>query len=275
MILSITDNILYKSCKNYLYQILEEDTNSSKASYFINIGLSILISLNVIAVILETVEEIYIPFAVYFEALEIFSVALFTIEYIIRAWISTESAKYKGSFSGRIKYLFSTFALIDLIAILPFFLSMAVDLTFIRVIRLLRILRIFKIVRYVKALQIITKVLREKKEELAISIVLVFIMLILVSCVMFHIENKAQPEAFRSIPETMWWGIATLTTVGYGDVYPITKAGKLLAAVVAILGIGLFALPTGIIASGFSEEISKQKEERDCQCPHCGKNIKP
>lgn len=273
MIIALPYHNLYKIIKKKLFRILEKDDSKTKISYAINISLSMLIAINVLAAIFETVKELYVSYSYLFNLIENFSVLIFTIEYLLRVWISTENKKYSHSVYGRIRYMFSTFALIDLFAILPFYLALGMDLKFLRVIRLLRILRILKIIRYVKALQIITKVLKEKKEELAISMVLVIILLILVSCVMYHVEHAAQPEAFNSIPETMWWGIATLTTVGYGDVYPITKMGKLLAAIVAVLGIGLFALPTGIIASGFSEEISKKQTKKKINCPHCGEHI--
>ena len=116
-------------------------------------------------------------------------------------------------------------------------------------------------------------VVRNKKEELVISMALTLFMLLMTSTIMYYVENAAQPDKFSSIPETMWWSIATLTTVGYGDVYPMTVVGKVLGGAIAIIGIGLFALPAGILASGFSEELAKGKSEK-ITCPHCGEEIK-
>lgn len=119
------------------------------------------------------------------------------------------------------------------------------------------------------ALALINRVVNQKKEELVISLIFTLFLLLITSTLMYYIENEAQPENFSSIPETMWWGIATLTTVGYGDIYPVTPLGQFIGGVIAVIGIGLFALPTGILASGFSEELSNRKENANC-CPTCG-----
>ena len=165
-------------------------------------------------------------------------------------------------------------ALVDLAAILPFYLPLFIklDLRFVRALRLLRLFRIFKMGRYSSALQMLGRVVRAKKEEIFITALVLIMLLVVASGLMYYIEKDAQPKQFSSIPSAMWWGVATLTTVGYGDVYPVTAAGKILSAVIAILGIGLFALPTGILASGFIEELHK-KETGKIICPHCGKEI--
>lgn len=148
------------------------------------------------------------------------------------------------------------------------------DMRFIRGIRLFRLIRLLKIGRYSSSLRTLINVLKRKKEELIISVFSIFILLIIVSSLMYFIEHKAQPEAFSSIPASMWWGIITLTTVGYGDVYPVTIVGKLYGSFIAFLGIGLFALPAGILASGFAEEIHQSKVDNSETCPHCGKSLK-
>jgi len=152
--------------------------------------------------------------------------------------------------------------LIDLLAILPFYLPMIIplDLRFIRAIRLLRLFRIFKIGRYSKSLNVLKDVIRNKKEELVLIIFVVLIMLVIFSSLMYFVERDVQPEAFASIPHAMWWAIITLTTVGYGDVYPITVLGKILGAMIAFLGIGMFALPAGILGSGLIEAIQKRDD---------------
>jgi voltage-gated potassium channel len=137
----------------------------------------------------------------------------------------------------------------------------------------MRLLRIAKLGRYYRALHIMSRVIRNQKEELILTVSVMLILLVISSALMYHAENGAQPENFPDIPATMWWSIVTLTTVGYGDVYPITSTGKALAAIIAVFGIGMVALPAGIIGSGFVEEIqNKGVKDGDC-CPHCGKPI--
>ena len=152
--------------------------------------------------------------------------------------------------------MFTPMAMIDLLAILPFYLAFWVtDLRFIRILRLLRIFRVIKVVRYSKALYTFGVVAKEKKEELVIVAVLGGIAIFMASALMYFVENEAQPNAFASIPHAMWWAVATLTTVGYGDITPITGLGKFLGAIIALVGIGMFALPAGILGSAFVEEF--------------------
>lgn len=165
----------------------------------------------------------------------------------------------------------SPMALIDFLAVAPFFAPavVALDLRSLRALRLLRIFRIVRIARYSAAMRSLGYVFLSKKEELVISVTTILILLLVASSLMYFAEGEAQPDQFSSIPGTMWWGVATLTTVGYGDVYPVTVVGRILSAVVAILGIGLFAIPAGIVASGFIELASRNESERSC--PHCGR----
>lgn len=153
-------------------------------------------------------------------------------------------------------------------------MAFPVDLRFLRAMRLLRIFRIFKVGRYYDSLALITRVIRSRCEQLVISTFLVLICLIVSASLMYYAENHAQPNAFSSIPASMWWAVVTLTTVGYGDIYPITLSGRILASFISVLGIGLFALPTGILASGFTDEMKSSTEDNSV-CPHCGSKIKP
>ena len=223
-----------------------------------------LILLNVAAVIIETVQPIYEKYHPFFDAFEIISVIIFSIEYIIRVWACTALEKYKHPVWGRLKYMVSLGAIIDLLAILPFYLPLimaSTDGRILRILRLFRLFRIFKMGRYSMAFNLISVVMKKRKAELTVSLTLLVMMLIFASTLMYYIESDANPDGFQSIPQTMWWGVATLTTVGYGDVYPITPLGKFLAGIIAILGVGLFALPAGIIASGFESELSNKKKE--------------
>lgn len=230
-----------------------------------------LICLNMIAAILETEKRIYIFLGSPFRIFEVFSIIVFTIEYALRLWTCTLNENFKDPIKGRIKFIFSPLALVDLFAFLPFYIPMLIpfDLRFLRGFRLLRLIRMFKLGRYSEALRLFIRVIRAKKEELITSISVIFILLIISSSVLYYTENSVQPDKFSSIPQSMWWGVVTLTTVGYGDIYPITSLGKFFSSIISLLGIGLFALPTGILSAGFIEEIHLRKE-KCIVCPHCG-----
>lgn len=235
-----------------------------------------LIILNVFFLILESYKEFREQFGGFLAIFEIVSVVIFTIEYLLRFWTADLNPEFKGSaLSKRFKFSYSTYGLIDFIAILPFYLPFIFpfDLRIVRILRLFRLLRIFKLGRYSKSLKTISNVLRETKSELAITLFVAFILLVFSSTLMYYLESDVQPENFASIGHSFWWAIATLTTVGYGDVYPITAMGKVLGAITALIGIGFVALPTGIISSAFIEKIQKRKKSKKqitCTCPHCG-----
>lgn len=228
-----------------------------------------LIVANVVAVMLETVDRLYFPYQSYFLAFEIISVALFTVEYVGRLWSATEHPDYQHPLWGRLQYAFSPYMLIDLIAILPFYFAAVVDLRFLRALRLLRFLRLLKLTRYSESLRLFVTAFRLKREELTITLFVGTILLLMASSAMYFAERNAQPEVFTSIPAALWWGVITLTTVGYGDVTPVTPIGQLLGATIAIVGIGLFALPASILASGFIEAARGAV----VRCPHCNEEI--
>lgn len=262
-----------RKLKQAIFNILEVSGPEDRIGRIFDIFLISLILLNVVALILETVQPIEDAAGTFFYRFELFSVMFFSVEYLLRIWIITLDPRFSHPVSGRLRYMVTFIALIDLLAILPFFMPMLnIDLRFLRLFRIFRIFRLLKIVRYFKAFNLMVRVFKNKKEELIMILTFVLFMLVLSASLMYYIENAAQPEAFASIPDAMWWGIATLTTVGYGDVYPVTALGQLLGAFIALLGIGFFALPTGILASGFSEEIKKHKNESS-NCPHCGKEL--
>jgi voltage-gated potassium channel len=262
--------------RKWAYELLEPSTSGSRAARSIELLLIVLIFLNIVAIMLESVQEINGEYKDFFHFLETFSVIIFSIEYGLRVWTSVENPKYSHS---RSKYIFSGLAIVDLLSILPFYLDlilgfMAFDLLFLRVIRLFRLFRLLKIARYLKALSIMQAVMKERKEQILVSIMFILFLLVIVSTIMFYVENAAQPELFSSIPATMWWGIETLTTVGYGDMIPVTPFGKVLGGMIAILGIGLFALPAGIFSSGLTEYMyGKNKRQTIKRCPHCGGEI--
>jgi voltage-gated potassium channel len=270
-----TPSMSQKSNETFKQKLYEElfpgRDNAVNKGY--NIGMLTLIVFNVLAVILETEPVLFQSYKPYFVAFEVFSVFVFTVEYIVRLWVCTEEPKYGSPFKGRIRYALEPLTLIDLFSFLPFYIPfVSVDLRFIRSVRLIRIFRVLKMGRYSESLNTLSRVFKAKKEELAVTLYAGFILLIIASSFMYLVEHEAQPEVFSSIPAAMWWGAVTLTTVGYGDIYPITLLGKMLGACIAMLGIGLFALPAGIIASGFASELQNKSKEVK-KCPHCGKDI--
>lgn len=240
--------------------------------FYVNIGLSVLIFLNTVAIILHTVPFIGREYSSLFLDFEVFSVAVFTVEYILRVWSCVERPEYRHFFYGRLKFVFSPWGLIDFLAIFPFFYSyFATDLGFVRILRILRILRLFRVSRYFHALNVIQNVLKAKKEELLLCVSFIVFLLLISSSLVFYVEQSAQPTIFKSIPDSLWWGVNAMTTVGYGDMHPITPFGKVLGGLMAILGVSIFALPTGIIASGFAEQIrGKRTIQGKVACPHCG-----
>ncbi|MGD1716443.1 ion transporter [Dapis sp. BLCC M172] len=252
-----------KSWQENIYYIFEHSDQRNFLSLLDDLVITIFTSISVSAFILETSPRFSEHYPEQLKLVEILITGFFTLEYLIRIWICTINPKYNHPIYGRLKYLITPLALIDLVAILPFYLQVLFPgLEFIKFTLLLRLFRLFKISRYSESLRTILKVLVAKKEELIATLLVVIFVLVFVSSLMFLAESEAQPEKFSSILETMWWGVVTLTTVGYGDVYPMTHLGKLLSAAVAFLGIGIFGLPAGIIASGFAEEVQKRRVKK-------------
>lgn len=227
-----------------------------------------------LAIVLGTVQGFADANAPLLWGFELFSLGVFSVEYLARLWACPVDPRYRHPIWGRLRFALTPMALVDLIAILPGLLPVfgTTDTRFLRMFRLARMLRILKLGRYSESVRILAKVLLKKKEELAVTLFVLGISLMVASTGMYYLEESAQPETFPNIPAAMWWGIATLTTVGYGDVYPVTVGGKFLAALIATLGIGMFALPAGILGSGFMEEFQRRKEQPR-PCPHCGKML--
>lgn len=252
-----------KQLKTIIHEILQSSTNSTFYSLAGDIIITCLISVNIGAFIASTSPHLSHEHKVFLENIEIVSSLVFTIEYALRLWVCTVERRYSHPLWGRLRYSLTPLSIIDLISILPFYaLLLFPNLSFVKLIRLLRLLRLLKISRYSEPVRTLGAVLSAKKEELTATAFAVFILLIFASSVMYFVEHEAHPKAFGSILDSMWWGVVTLTTVGYGDIYPITPLGKFLGAILAFLGIGIFALPAGIIASGFSEEVQRRKQER-------------
>ena len=261
----------YERLKFRIHELLEPKDHHGWGDRAVSFFVTALIIVNVLASILETVDSLKAQYFRFFDVLEVFSMGAFTVEYFLRVWICQMDEPYKGK-GGRLRYLVSPFAILDLVAILPFYAAryLPIDLRFIRVLRLLRLFTLFKMARYTRSLRRMMNVLVAHQEELVITASLGAILLVFSSSVMYLLEHDAQPKVFSSIPATLWWGVVTLTTVGYGDMYPVTPAGKIFAGIIAFMGIGLFALPAGVIATGFAAEIARK--DGPTPCPHCGKD---
>ena len=265
------------------YEILWSTRDHDQVSAAVNWFIITLIVFNVAAVVVATVGDLGERYQSFFNRFELVSVIIFGIEYLARVWACVEAKPFGRPVRGRLRFMVTPSALIDLLAIAPFFVLRFtdVDLRAFRALRLFRLFRLLKLGRYSTSIAIFADVLRDKKEQIVIALLLVVVLLLFSSSVMYFAERDAQPEAFSSIPASMWWGVATLTTVGYGDVHPITTLGKFFGGVIAMLGIGLFALPAGILSSGFEEALSRkgkdeEEEERDEQkryCPCCGQKL--
>lgn len=258
----------------------EEDESSFDRS--VGFFILVLIALNVLAVIAESIPHFHHQHRDVFDGFELFSVGVFSIEYLLRIWSCVEEDAFSSHpVRGRLQYIVSPLGLIDLAAIAPFYLAGGFNPTMglqnsmrsARVFRLFALLRVLKIGRYSNAVGTLGRVLRDKREELIISGVLGAMLLLCSSAIMYVVEREANPEDFGSIPEAMWWGITTLTTVGYGDSTPVTAAGKLVAGCIQILGLVMFALPAGVLAGGFIDELKRQREDAPV-CPHCGGSLR-
>jgi voltage-gated potassium channel len=259
--------------KERLFQIVEIPEEGDTLSRNFDIFFLGLIFLNIITMALETVSSLQARYAVLFAWIETVSVAFFLVEYLVRIWVCPCHPRYPHAVKGRIKFIFHPLMIVDFLAIAPSLLPMffVIDLRFLRIMRFFRIFRMIKIGRYARSFRILVQAVQNKKEELLISLFMGFVLLLMASYLIYFFETDAQPDKFPNIPSAMWWGVITLTTVGYGDVYPITVAGKIIGALIAVMGIGMFALPAGILASGLIERIPKKSSRSTC--PHCGKPL--
>lgn len=244
-----------------VFRVLETAQDNDRASRTVDACLIALISLSVVAVIMESVASFE---ARYGDALAIFesvTIAVFSVEYLLRVWSAVEvsPAAMRHPVRARLRYALSFSSVVDLLAILPFYLLLfsvfgGVDMRFLRAVRLLRIL---KLSRYSAALNMLFMTFRENGRALAAAFMILITVMLLAASGMYYFERHSQPTDFGSIPAAMWWAFATLTTVGYGDVTPITVGGKIFGALITVVGIGMVALPTSILATGYSRQLKQ------------------
>ncbi len=249
-----------RTFKQNTYRILESGHADDVISRVFDWTMMALILVNVTTVTLGTVAEIEVRWGAVFWWIEIVTVAAFTDEFLGRLWVADLHLPLRrfGPIGARIRYLISPFALIDIVAIAPFYMTLFMSGTDLRILLVFRLMRLLKLARYSPALASLGRVLRQERRALGAAIFVMMVLLMIAATAMYHAERLVQPEVFGSIPDAMWWAIATLTTVGYGDVIPLTTLGRLIGGVVMVIGIGTFAIPIGIIASGFSSEIHRR-----------------
>ncbi|MDR0935248.1 MAG: ion transporter [Oscillospiraceae bacterium] len=267
---------IYAKAKQATYNLIRDDDKNSVAATVFDVTIISLIVVNVLLVVLDTFSGFPPGVLALFRNIEVFSVIVFSVEYAARLWTADKLYPDKSGAAARVRYALSFMAIVDLLAIMPFYLPFVfpVDLRILRMVRLLRLLRLLKVNRYTSALSTVGNVIKRKASQLISSTLVVFILMVIASVLMYSVECEAQPLVFQNAFSGLWWAIATLTTVGYGDIYPITAAGKLFSAVIALLGIGIVAIPTGIISSGFVENIDAERStEEKHYCPYCGEKV--
>lgn len=245
--------------RKFVYNNLHNDDYETAFSRAVNYFLILLILGNAAAVLLESVNDIYQSYRFFFDTFEHISIIIFSAEYLLRFWSIAEKEPFESGWKNRLKWIKSGGAVIDLLAILPAYINffVPIDLRFLRILRLLRLL---KLTRYFISLQILLRVIEREKGSFQAVIFILSIMIVMAAACIYVVESKAQPQIFTSIPAAMWWAVVTLTTVGYGDVTPITPLGRFLGALITILGVGLAALPAGILANGLANELEQRKQ---------------
>lgn len=248
-------------------QVFSANLSSDLLGKSINVALFVLIFANVVAIVLESETVLEVKYYHFFHIFDVFSVIVFTFEYFARLWSCVDlpaNTKTKSAIKARLKYMLTPMAIVDLLAILPFYLSMFIVLD-LRFLRVLRLLRIFKLTRYSAAMRILTTVLKEEMPALIAAYFIMFTIIVLASSGIYLLEHKIQPQEFGSIPSSMWWAVTTLTTVGYGDVTPVTTAGKVFGGIITLVGVSMVALPTGIIASGFGNTFRRNRQKYELE----------
>jgi len=275
----------YKRAQEKMFHTLETTDTPTKLTKFINLFILALIVINTVLIVVETFNIPEYMFVI-LGWVELVSVIIFSGEYLLRLWIAPLHRPKMNPWLARLRWMITPMAIIDLLAVLPFFIpASGVDLRVLRGLRLLRIFRLFKIGRYSDSINAIARVVKNKASQLLSAVFVLGIFMVIISVVMYSVETEAQPGVFANAFDAWWWAINTLSTVGYGDVYPITVIGRILNGVISLLGIGLIAIPTGIISAGFIENARERREaklkeelraraESNCCCPSCGGDIK-
>jgi len=262
--------------KRRIFEIIEPAKEGDKISGYFDKIINLLILASVVILYLETFDQLRDTYDRFFRNFLITSTFIFSVEYVLRAWTSDLKYPRLKRFSAMKSYATSKYAIIDFLATFPAYFPGVTSKVFLslRVFRLGRLFRSPKFRKLNEAFELFGGVVRRKKSELVMTFSIVIILILIVALFMYYAENIAQPDVFRNVYDSIWWATITLTTVGYGDIFPITPIGRLLGMIIALLGIGLIALPTGILSSGLMEELDSRKAKiKGKMCPHCGKLI--
>lgn len=244
---------MLSTIRSRLQEVFYKDKANDRLRIVIDSSIMILVAVNILAIIAESVHPIHEAYQAEFYQLEVFSVAVFTLEYILRIWASPSGKKFS--------YIFSFHGLVDFIATVPFYLQAFIPGADLRFLRVLRMLRILKFSHYNSAIEDLFSAVYHERDTFISTLYIFSIGLLITSCMMYFAEHNIQPDKFSSIPEAMWWSIITLTTVGYGDVSPVTPFGKLIGAGTALMGVCSVALLTGIVANAFAKLVDRRKSE--------------
>ena len=250
-----------------IFEILEKGQVGDRLSLRCDLFLSILIVVNLIAVCLETIDSLFLEYKAIFVAVELVSVSIFSIEYVLRIWSrpSAPDEYGKTATSKRLGYIFSFTGIIDLLAILPSILPLLLGGVDLRWLRILRLMRLLKFSHYSSALEDLFSAVQHERRSFAATLYLLILAILISSSLIYVFEQNIQPEHFGSIPDAMWWTVVTLTTVGYGDIVPMTVAGKLVATLTALMGVCVVALLTGIVATGFTNQVSMRRNQLEAE----------
>ncbi len=245
------------------YEVLEKGQAGDQLSLRCDLFLSILIVVNLIAICLETIDSLFVAYKTIFLAVELVSVSIFSIEYALRIWSRAAAPTEHGktATSKRFGYIFSFTGIIDLLAILPSILPLLLGGVDLRWLRILRLMRLLKFSHYSSALEDLFSAVKHERRSFAATLYLLILAILISSSLIYVFEQNVQPEHFGSIPDAMWWTVVTLTTVGYGDIVPMTVAGKFVATMTALMGVCVVALLTGIVATGFTNQVSMRRNQ--------------
>ena len=255
---------MLESQRQTLFHILHKPLPHSHAARWVNYSLAALIVITSIAVALETLPALSLKYRHAFVTLEIAATGIFIVEYLLRLWVCVEQTRLSHPLWGRLRYALQPLPLLDLIVIITCFAPL--DLRFLRVFRLTRLLRVMHLDEYDQSFQTIWHAIQRRKNMLIVSVILMLIAIYWSAALLYMVEHSVQPDKFGSIPETLWWAVVTLTTIGYGDITPITPLGKIIAGILAIFGIGIFALPTAIMTAAILDAGTGHSHV----CPRCG-----
>ena len=250
-----------RTLRQQVYALLNVTERSGKLQEYIDTFIVWWVVLSVSAVILESVQSVEAVLDVEFVVLDALAVMVFSIEYLLRVYSCVEDPRYQGAITGRYRYMKTPIAIIDYMAILPFYLEVLLHQVFdLRFLRIFRLMRLLKLTRYTEATGTLFKACKREWPVIAASTFIMLLMVVLTASLGFLFEHEAQPDKFENIPQSIYWAVVTLASVGYGDISPVTPVGRLMTVIMALVGIGIFAVPAAILSTAFNDQLHKDRE---------------